>query len=137
MATANIPELDRRPLPSFDKWLSDNGDGTRGDGFDGFVDLAKRTHEKLEGFSGDQAGFLRMWAGMQIAVIELCQIERQRGRTPDQIILMMPRVLACAAIYAVASVIKDDAPMRQVAKLLIEEFRFAAKEAADQIEAKR
>ena len=134
---ADIPELDRRPLPSFDKWLSDNGDGTRGDGFDAFNDLAKRTHENLEGFTGDQASFLRIWAGLQIAVIEICQIERQRGRTPDQIILMMPRVLACAAMYSVASVVKEDAPMRQIAKIISEEFRFGAKEAADQLEVRR
>lgn len=140
MAVINhvIPELSRRALPSFEQWLNENGDGSRGDGFDAFVNLAERTHSaKPENLTDEQATFLRLWMGLQVAIIELCNLEDQRGVKPETIITMMPRVLATAGVYAVASVAKDDAPMRTMAKILIKEFRFAAKEAADQIEAKR
>jgi hypothetical protein len=131
----------RRPLPSFDQWLAEKGNGHRGDGFEAFNDLAKRSHEKaapeLDQFTGDEQSFLRMWLGLMIAVVELSNIEHQQGRTPAQIIKIMPRVCAAAAVYATASVVDDNAPMRKIAKIIIEEFRFAAKEAADQIEAQR
>lgn len=134
-----IPELTRRPLPSFDEWLSVNGDGSRGDGFEAFSALAKRTHaaEWTDHLTADEAAFLRMLMGFQVAVIELCNIENQKGRTPAEIALTLPRVLAATSVYAMASVLIEDAPMRKIAKILIEEFRFAAKEAADQIEASR
>lgn len=135
---SGIPELDRRALPSLDEWLTTHGNGERGDGFDAFRDLARRTHvTTLHGHDAGSTAFLRMLTGMQIAVVELCNIEHQHGRLPHQIIATMPRVLACVAIYATASVLKDEAPMRRIAKILTEEFRFAAKEAADQIEARK
>lgn len=125
----------RRPLPSFDKWLEDNGDGTRGDGFEAFADLAIRTQDQSAlGLPYEAALLLRMWQGFQIATVEICNIQcRDFGATPEQIIQMMPRALACAAMYSTASVLVEDTPWRTIAKVLTEEFRFAAKEAADQM----
>lgn len=128
----------RRPLPSFDEWLADNGDGTRGDGFDAFVDVALRTQDqKATGLGDDETSFLRIWQGLCVAVVELCNIEARHGRTAEQIIQTMPRALAAAAVYATASVVSEGTPLRSVAKLLTEEFRHAAKVAADDIEASR
>lgn len=133
-----VAGLMRRPLPSFEQWLEKNGDGSRGGGFDAFKDLAERTHNSgpVGKLTADETAFLRLWMGMQIAVVELCNIEHQKGREPGEIMMTLPRVLGAAAVYGFASVAKDDVLMRQIAKILIEEFRFAAKEAADQIEAR-
>lgn len=126
--------LRRRPLPSFDQWLAENGDGSRGDGFDAFVDLVERTLAKPAGeLDADSASFLRMTKGIFVAAVETCNLEYSSGRSPEQIIQHLPRVLACVAMYAMASVLNNDASYRTVAKVLIEEFRFAAKEAADQM----
>ena len=134
----HLKELTGRPLPSLHEWFTQHVGGQRGDGFEAFADLARRTHEaKPSGLTDDEAAFLRFWMGMQIAVIELCNLEHAAGREPADIVVTMPRVLGAAAVYAFASVAKDETPMRQIAKVLIEEFRFAAKEAADQIEASR
>lgn len=136
-----INALAKRPLPSFDQWLTDQGNGHRGAGFEAFKDMAERTHaaapDTFPTLAPNEQAFLRMWLGMQIAVVELCNIEHQHGRTPAQIIQWLPRVLASAAMYATASVVNETTPMRTAAKILIEEFRFGAKESADQIEASR
>lgn len=125
----------RRPLPSFDQWLADNGDGTRGDGFEALQDLAARTLERPDlGLSFEEALLVRMWKGFLIATVEICNIQHnQFGAKPEQIIQMMPRALACAAMYSTASVLVNDAPWRTISKVLFEEFRFAVKEAADQL----
>lgn len=130
-----MADMMRRPLPSFEQWLNDNGDGTRGDGFAAFVDVVERTIAVVPaaGLGEDEALFLSLWKGMGVAVVELCNLEHQRGVSPERIIKMMPRVLGAAAMYATASVLTDDAPWRRIATILIEEFRFAAKEAADQM----
>jgi hypothetical protein len=131
-----IPEM-RRQLPSFDDWLTTHGNGKRGDGFEALTDLVRRTLETPDGahLTDDERSFLRMWKGMCVAVVELSNIEHQHGRTPEQIIQTMPRVLATAAMYSTASVLSGDAPHRSVAKLLTEEFRAAAKASADYLTA--
>lgn len=70
---------------------------------------------------------------MCIATVELCNIENRKGVSTDVLLAMLPRALGCASVYAFASAAREDAPMRDVAKILTEEFRFAAKEAADSI----
>lgn len=126
----------RRPLPSFTQWLADNGDGTRGDGFDAYIDQVHRTIERgaLPDYNDDSRSLLRLYTGLSIAIIEACNIERQKDRSPEQIVQLMPRALAMCAITAVASIMRDDsdaAAFRSVAKVLTEEFRWATKEAAD------
>jgi hypothetical protein len=134
MTDALIPEM-KRPLPSFDEWLTVHGNGKRGDDFEAMTDLVHRTLATPEGpnLTPDERSFLRMWKGMCVAVVELSNIEHDAGRTPEQIIQTMPRVLAAAAMYATASVLSDSANYRQIAKHLIEEFRAAAKVSADQL----
>lgn len=139
MTNSPIPELRGRPLPSFEQWLTNNGDGTRGDGYAGFEDLAKRTHDqpRPEHLTEDEMSFLRLWMGMQVAVIELSRLEEQRGRRFDQIVPMMARVLGATAMYSVASAVNDDSPYRAMAKVLIEDFRHGCKASADQLEERR
>lgn len=135
---AGVLDALNRPLPSFAKWLDDRNGGERGGDFEHFNDLARRTQDQTAtGLNDDERAFLRMWQGMCVAVVELCNIEHKNGRGPDQIIQMFPRVLATAAVYAVASVVKDDAPFRTLAKIMTEEFRAAAKVAADGLTAKQ
>jgi hypothetical protein len=134
----SVPFLDdavRRPLPSLAQFIDGRNGGARaGDyaEFTALADLAERTLAQSEaGLPVEQAAFLRLWKGFSIATIELCNIER-RSRVPVEVLVaMLPRVLACAAMYAFASVAKDDTPFREIAKLLSEEFRAGAKVAAD------
>lgn len=131
-AAQTIPEM-MRPLPSFDQWLTAHGNGSRGDGFEAFLDLTKRTQEQDgAGYDAAALSMLRMWQGLSIAIVELCNIEHQHGRKPIDIIQIMPRALACAAFYSTASVLGDETPWRSIAKVLAEEFRHAAKVAADE-----
>ena len=128
----SIPEL-RRALPDFERWLDQRGHSGRAPGFEELADLAVRTQdEPPEHLDEDSRSFLRLWSGLLIAVVELCSIEQVHGREPHDIVKIMPRALACAAFYASASIFRDDTPWRTIAKILIEEFRFGAKEAADQ-----
>lgn len=130
--TEIIPEL-WRPLPNFRRWLDDHGHTERAGDFDALADLARRTQEQsADDFGDDAKSFLRMWQGLSIATVELCNIEHKHGRSGHDIIRLMPRALACAAFYSTASVLREDSPWRSIAKILIEEFRFAAKSAADQ-----
>lgn len=133
----SIPGSDR-PLPSFEQWLTENGDGSRGDGFEAFEDLVRRMRERdIEHLPAEAQSLARMWGGLGLAVVEICNVEHQRGRTPVEIITLLPRALAIASIYAAASVLIEDAPYRAVAKVLTEEFRWAAKTAADDLTEKR
>lgn len=130
-------ELAKRPLPSFQQWIDEKNGGVRGPGYDDFAslrDLAERTLLRSdEGLPVEQASFLRLWMGFLVATVELCNIERGKDAPVEVITAMMPRALACAAVYAMASVVTDEAPMRDIAKILTEEFRFAAKQAADDL----
>lgn len=125
----------RRPLPSFTEWLEANSPGTQPPDFEDFVDLARRTQEQsLEHLTPQQASLGRMWMGACVAAVELCNMEAMKhNRPPSEIIAYLPRVFAMASMYAVASICKEETPWRDIAKVLTEEFRFAAKEAADQL----
>lgn len=73
-----------------------------------------------------------MWMGACIAAVELCNREAvTHGRPNDEIISNLVRAFATASMYALASIAKPDMPFRPVAKALTEEFRQAAKTAAD------
>lgn len=126
-------DVHKRPLPSFTEWLEQRAPGCQAPGFDDFADLAKRTQDQaLEHLLPHQASFGRMWMGGCIAAVELCNMEAlKHGRPNDEIIANLARVFATATIYAIASISKSDAPFRSIAKVVTEEFRAAAKIAAD------
>ncbi len=128
----------KRPLPTLAQWLDQQNGGERGEGYEpmaGLMDLAERTIlQDGSSLAPNEACFLRLWQGMCVATVELCNIEVERKGTPVHVLVaMLPRALAAASIYAFASVAKEDAPLRDVAKLLTEEFRYAAKAAADDL----
>jgi hypothetical protein len=129
--------LAKRPLPSFAEWLDARNDGKRAEGYDDFKalsDLASRTILQSDaGLPVGQASFLRIWQGICLATTELCNIEHSKKVPMDIIVASLPRALACGAVYAFASVMAEDAPLRDIAKILTEEFRFAAKAAADDL----
>lgn len=129
--------LAKRPLPTLAQWLDQQNGGERAPDFEplaALMDLAERTIlQSASGLPVAQASLLRLWQGMCIATVELCNIEHNKNVPMETIVATLPRALACAAVYAMASVAKDDAPLREIAKLLTEEFRFAAKTAADDL----
>jgi hypothetical protein len=129
--------MTKRPLPTLSQWLDAQNGGERAEDFDGLTaltDLAERTIlQPSSGLPPEQACFLRLWQGMLVATVELCNIEHNKAMSTETIVAMLPRALACAAVYAMASIVRDDAPMRDIAKVLTEEFRFAAKQSADDL----
>jgi hypothetical protein len=135
MSKTFLQDAVRRPLPTLAQFIDERNGGARaGDyaEFKALADLAERTLAQSEGgLPVEQAAFLRLWKGFSIASIELCNIERRKDVPVDVLIAMLPRVLACAAMYAFASVANEDTPFRDIAKVLSEEFRAGAKVAAD------
>lgn len=134
-----FPELSR-PLPTFDEWLEQHGDGSRGDGFAAFATLAAQTQDQnatgLAEFS-EAAIFLRCWQGMSVAAVEIAEIERKRGTPQEIIIALLPRAMAAACMYSCASVLKDETPWSEIAEILAGDFAFAAKECARQLQERR
>lgn len=129
----SVSVIGKRPLPDFQRWLDQHGHTERAEDFDALNDLAERTQrQSAEHLDANSKSLLRMWQGFSIAVVELCNMERQHGRNPSEIIALMPRALALAAFYSVASALPEETPWRSIVKILVEEFRFGAKEAADQ-----
>jgi hypothetical protein len=125
----------KRKLPSFLEWLDARSPETRAPDFEAFADLARRTQDaSLENLPHEQLVFLRMWQGACVAAVELCNMEALGHDTPTHdIVVMLPRVFAAACMYAMASVSKEDAPFRTIARIMSEEFSFAAKVSADQL----
>lgn len=125
----------KRKLPSFREWLEANSPDTLAPDFEAFADLAHRTQStSFKDLPHEQVVFLRMWQGASVAAVELCNMEALKHDTPaHDIVVMLPRVFAAACMYAVASVAKDDAPYRTIAKLMSEEFAQASKVSADQL----
>ncbi len=125
-------EVMKRKLPTFREWLEEKSPGTRAPDFEAFADLAGHTQtQALDHLTPDEASFSRMWAGASIAAVELCNMESARGRPPDQIVATMARAFACACMYSVASICREDAPYAAVARYLDKEFRTATKIVAD------
>lgn len=131
----DIRDAAKRPLPSFAEWLEKANPDGKAPGFEGFADLARRTQEQdLQYLDPTTASFGRMWMGAAIAAVELCQMEMSKhDRPPGEIVAQLPRVFACATMYAVASILESDSPFREIAKMLSEEFRAATKVAADDL----
>ena len=126
-------EATARALPSFRKWIEERSPGTQPDDFAAFADLAARTqNQDLAHLKPHEASFGRMWMGASIAAVELCNMEAIKHNRPTaEIISTLPRVFATACMYAMASIAKEDADFRQIAKIMSEEFRAAAKTSAD------
>jgi hypothetical protein len=123
----------RRPLPTFHQWLVENGGTARDERFEALGDLARKLSELKPSFD-DQAALVRMWQGLLIAITELVHNEERLGRPFNHTLAMLPRALALAAMYGVTCGCKDETHWRGLAKLMTEEFRAAAKGAADELE---
>jgi hypothetical protein len=134
---SNILEINKRPLPSFKEWIEEHSPGTQADGFEALTDLVRRSVAGTDfkpGLTDQEKSFSRMWIGFCIACVELCNMEALTHERPEsEIIVMLPRVIATGAMYAIASSLQDEAPFRDIAKIVTEEFRAAAKVAADQL----
>ena len=131
-----ITDIHKRPLPKFTEWLEEKSPGTLAPDFSAFEELARRTQQQsFDHLKPNEASFGRMWMGAIIAAVELCNMEAlKHKRPPGEIIATLPRVFACATMYAIASICKDGTPHRSISKIVSEEFRAAAKTAADILE---
>jgi hypothetical protein len=129
----NILDVNKRKLPSFKEWIEEHSPGTQADGFEALADLAYRSQtQPLDNLTAQQKCFGRMWMGAVVAAVELCNMEALKHKRPqEEIIEMLPRVFAAATMYAIASACKPETPLRSIAKIVSEEFRQAAKVAAD------
>ena len=129
----SIVDVMDRPLPSFKQWIEEHSPGTQADGFAGLADLAYRSQVTVDpNLSPSAQAFARMWMGGCVAAVELCNMESVKHGTPEaDIIALLPRVFAAASMYAIASACKETTPWRDVAKIVTEEFRAAAKKTAD------
>ena len=123
----------KRELPSFKQWIEEHSPGTQAAGFEALADLAYRSQATLrDDLSPSEKSFARMWMGACVAAVELCNMEAvKHGVSNDDIIALLPRVFAAATMYAIASACKETTPWRDIAKLVTEEFRAAAKTTAD------
>lgn len=139
-SAARLFEVHKRPLPALCQWLDEQDGGkSRADDFKPIIDLLRRCQKQDLGvLEPHQATFARMFMGFAIAAVEICNIEALvKERPQEEIVATLPRVCAAAAMYAVASVCKDNTPFRDIAKMFSEEFRAAAKVSADSLEAQR
>lgn len=119
-----------RPLPSLDAHLgSDRGEA--------FIDWAEQMfvadYASLKAGTELERIFVRLMRTQMVAAVESLRTEQAAGGDVIKLIGMLPRVMGTCCMYAIASALKDDAPLREFATMLVEEFRFGAKEAADQI----
>lgn len=119
-----------RELPSLDAYFGDD----RGEAFQDWAEriFAADFTALKAGTKQDQL-FVRLMRVQMIAAVESLRAEMKAGGDVVQLIQMLPRTMGLCSMYAFASILKDDAPTRDFATILIEEFRFGAKEAADQI----
>jgi hypothetical protein len=124
-----------RPLPDFQRWLDETSPGTKAPDFADFADLARRTRtQDVNHLAPHERAFVRMLSGAMIAAVEICNAEvMTHGEQQHDVIVRLPRVFACAIMYALASAMKRDTNFRQIAKVTTEEFSAAAKMAADQL----
>jgi hypothetical protein len=125
--------LTQRTIPSLDQYL----DGTRGETFEAWVSLLLETEANASTERERKA--LRLMRLLVIAIVEGMNREVPADAQPAdaaETFLLIPRAAGYAAINAWASVCVDDAPMRRIIPMLVEEFRHGAKLAADQLESK-
>jgi hypothetical protein len=136
VSEALFPEM-RRPLPSFKQWLEKEGVTGLSEDADALFALRQLAQKTLEQRTDDLAlherCFLRLWQGMLVAAVELSNIEFIKGVPHHVIIGMLPRVMAAASMYAVASACEMDSDWRAIGKILTEEFRAGVNASADQL----
>lgn len=113
-----------KDIPSLGQWL---GDGPRAEGFEQWVKLLLRTEHLDE----DEQSALRLMQILGIAAIEGSNIEARHGRPFEMTAVFLARGMGAVCMTAVASCLRDDAPWRDMAVMLTEEFRRGAKQMAD------
>lgn len=119
-----------RKLPSLDEHL---GEG-RGEAFEDWAErMFALDYAMLKAGTEQEQQFVRLMRTQMVAAVESLRQEAEGGGDAVKLILLLPRTMGLVSMYALASILKDEAPLRDFATLLHEEFRFGAKEAADQI----
>lgn len=120
-----------KPVPSLAAYLGERR-------ADGFVDWCERMmaadDSMLKADASSTAQILiRLLRVQMVAAVESLRVEDEAGRDHVEMITHLPRAMGIVAMNALACILKDDADVRDFAVTITEEFRFAAKEVADQI----
>lgn len=126
------PSALTKRIPSLAEWL---GNGARCDGFEQWVALTLDQSADPDGTS-DEAKMLRIAQTFAVACVEQMSREAQRDPSPEGVsdaLAMWARAAGFTTVCAVASVVRDDAPFRRIARTLAEEFKIGAKMAADKM----
>jgi len=122
-----------RALPKLAAFLGES----RGDEFDEYVAEMIRNQQWADtAGNAEQRILVRMMRVFGIAAVEaLREAEKVEGEDSTmQAILVLARVMGHTAMTATAGGCRDDTPWRELSTILIEEFRFGAHQAADQLE---
>lgn len=123
-----------RPLPNLREWLEAQGVATpTGDGYGKFSALAEWSLKLLDQKSDveNEKVLIAFLQALSIAAVETSNLLVEQGCDTLTVVLMMNRAMGIVSMSAVASTLVEDAPFRDVASTLIDEFRFAMKQTAD------
>ncbi len=130
--SATEPGRTTARVPSLEEYLDAD---VRGEGFEQWI--AAQLAMPSDGLADDHALWLRLAKTFGVACVEQMNREAERDPSPEAIgkaLAMWSRVAGFITITAVASVSKDDANFRRLARILSEEFKIGAKLAADTLE---
>jgi hypothetical protein len=118
---------DHKPIPSLSQFLED---APKADGYYEYVaeniDLERALEEVGEGVEASRMRMLRI---MAIAFTEICRTETEtHGREIVEVIREMPRMAAFAVMGPIVSVMKEDASLRRVQKIITDEMVYGARQ---------
>ncbi|MDP3407275.1 hypothetical protein [Bosea sp. (in: a-proteobacteria)] len=124
-----------RPMPNLAQFLGES----RGEQFEDYVaEMARNQAWADTAATAEERIMVRLLRVMGIAAIEgLREAEAAEGGDFVGAILQLARVMGHTALCATAGACREDTPWRELATILIEEFRFGADAAADQLERQR
>ncbi len=122
---ANVPDLA--------EYIGDR----RANGFKDFVArmLVAEDAALKCGSSPSEQMLLRLIRTQLVATMESLRIEEEKGGDVVVMASLLPRAMGVAAMNCLAGLLREDVPARDFAVTLTESFRFAAKQAAEQIDA--
>lgn len=124
-----------RPMPKLAQFLGES----RGEHFEDYVAEMVRNQAWADtAATAEERIMVRLMRVMAIGALEgLREAEAAEGGSFEGAIIQLGRVMGNTALCATAGGCREDTPWRELATILIEEFRFGANAAADQMERQR
>lgn len=120
------------PMPALAQFLGES----RGEQFEDYVAEMVRNQAWADtAATAEERIMVRLLRVLGIAAVEgLREAEAAEGGDNVGAILQLARVMGHTAMTATAGGCREDTPWRDLSTILIEEFRFGAHQAADQLE---